>query len=258
MSKDTNHKPKEKERINLSIQTLEPYLLALLIVACVTAAMFVIGRNVLGEGVIALLYVAMVSWVAARWGQGPGILTAVASALAFDYLFIPPFFTFTVGSLEGWLLLGIFLIVAIVVVGRIQVGFRQAQRREHEAIMMYELSADLAGARTREAVSQALATKVQQFYQPELVQVVIESEDYPVVVSIPSLESTKRKPDLVLPILAARDLIGEVRMWQGEFPLPSADDRLLRNFTNQSALAIERAQLEKATGAPEYDIQTRN
>ncbi len=246
MLKGANNRSKSNGSSGLSVKTLEPYLGALILVAGATIVMFLIGRNVLGEGVIALLYVAIVSWVAARWGQGPGIVTAVVSVLAFDFLFIPPFYTFTVGSLEGWLLLLIYLAVAIVVVGRIQVGFRQAKKREHEAVMMYELSTDLAGMHTREDVSRVLATKVQQLYQPELVQVVIESEDYPVIASFPSQEPANRKPDLVIPIIAARDLIGEVRMWQGEVSLPSADDRLLRNFTIQSALAIERAQLEKA------------
>ena len=38
---------------------------------------------------------------------------ALAAALAFDFLFIPPFYTFAVGSLEGWLVLAIFLAVAM-------------------------------------------------------------------------------------------------------------------------------------------------
>jgi K+-sensing histidine kinase KdpD len=244
MDKDLYHISKVAGQSDLSSRALEPHALGLLIIAGATAVMFLIGRDVLGEGVIALLYVALISLVAARWGQGPGIVAAIAAALAFDFLFIPPFFTFNVGSVEGWLLLVIFLIVAIVVVGRIQVGFNQAQQREHEAVMMYELSADLAAARTPAAISQALAAKVQQVYQLKLVQVVIESDNHPVVANVPDVEPPVKKPDLILPIMAARDLIGEVRMWQGEYSLPATDNRLLLNFTNQSALALERAHLE--------------
>jgi two-component system sensor histidine kinase KdpD len=244
MSKELYHISKVDHRPELSAKLLEPYLLTLLIIGGATAVLYLIGRDVLGEGVIALVYVALISLIAARWGQGSGIVAAVVSTLCFDFFFIPPFFTFTIGSVEGWLLLVIYLIVAIVVVGRIQVGFNQAQKREHEAIMMYELSADLAGAWTPQAISQTLAAKLQQVYQPKLVQVVIEIGVQPVLASAPPIEPPRPKPNLIIPILAARGLIGEVRMWQGEYSLPSSDDRLLRNFTTQSALAIERAHLE--------------
>jgi K+-sensing histidine kinase KdpD len=243
MMKDPQILPQANESKRFSIEKVEKYILALLVVGIATAVMFLIGRDILGEGVIALLYLAPISWVAARWGQGPGILAAVASFLAFDFLFIPPFFTFTVGSLEGWLLLGIFLIVAIVVVGRVQVGLRQARRREHEAIVMYELSNDLAVARTRETIAQALAAKVQQYYQARRVETVVQGGATPVLASIPSDVSIESKPDLIIPILSVKDLFGEVRIWEGKITLPTEQDRLLRNLTNQTGLALERAQL---------------
>ena len=122
-----------------------------------------IGRSILGEAVIALLYLIPVGWSAARWGQTPGICAAVAAALAFDFFFIPPFHTFTVGNLEGWLVLVIFLVVAIIVVGRIQSGIAKAQASERDAHFMYEISTTLAGLRTQEAVTQALARHLQRY-----------------------------------------------------------------------------------------------
>jgi two-component system sensor histidine kinase KdpD len=225
-----------------SLQGLGNSLLALVTVAIATAVMYLIGREILGEGVIALLYLAPISWVTARWGQGPGIVAAVASALAFNFFFIPPYYTFYIGSLEGWLLLFIFLAVAIVIVGRIQVGLAMAQRREREAIFMYELSAALASAQTPEAITRILAGQTQQLYQAELVQVTINGKDRPVAASSPQGVTTQSYPDRVLPILTDKGIVGEIRMWQGKIPLPPADDRLFRNFTEQSARALERAQ----------------
>ena len=46
-------------------------------------------------------------------GAIAGISAAITAALAFDFLFIPPFYTFAVARLEGWLVLAIFLGVAI-------------------------------------------------------------------------------------------------------------------------------------------------
>lgn len=252
MIKDAYKRPEIAGRVIIPFERLDKFLLALLLVGIATGVMFLIGRDTLGEGVIALLYLAAISWVAARWGQGPGILAAVSSALAFDFLFIPPFFTFNVANLEGWLLLGIFLVVAIVIVGRIQVGLQQAQAREHEAILMYELSNLLATARTRAAIAQALGEKIHQYYQAELVQVVFQGGDVPgvgsVIASFPSGVVVGRRPELIAPILSAKNLIGEVRIWEGNTILPQEGDRLLRSLTNQSALALERAQLMTATG----------
>jgi len=83
-------------------------------------------------------------------------------------------------------LLGIFLGVAIVVVGRIQHGLSQAQASKREATLMYELSVVLAGAHTREDVTRTLARQLQQFYQAELIQVSVEGKDGPAVVDIPN------------------------------------------------------------------------
>ena len=59
-------------------------------------------------------------------GMIAGLSAALAAALCFDFLFIPPFYTLVVGSLEGWLVLVIFLGVAILVVERIQTSLTQS------------------------------------------------------------------------------------------------------------------------------------
>ena len=82
---------------------------------------------------------------------------ALTAALCFDFLFIPPFYTFVVGSLEGWLVLVIFLAIAIVVVGRIQESLSKAR----EATFMYELSSALANVRTQDAVAHTTARYIQ-------------------------------------------------------------------------------------------------
>jgi two-component system sensor histidine kinase KdpD len=178
-------------------------------------------------------------------------VAAVAAALAFNFFFIPPFYTFYIGSLEGWLLLGIFLAVAIVVVGRIQLGLTQAQARERDAVFMYELSAALAGALTPESVARILAEKTQQLFQPAVVQVFVDWEGRSFTATEPVRESAQGKPGLVIPMMAARRLAGEIRLWQGENQLPSPENRLLQNFANQGALALERARLAQIQLRPE-------
>jgi K+-sensing histidine kinase KdpD len=236
----------QKRYLNISLQLIQGCVLAVMLVLATTTVFLLIGRNTLGEGVIALLYLVPISWSTTRWGQLAGMCAAVTAFLNFNFFFIPPFYTLVVGTVEGWLLLIIFLAVATVIVGRIQFGLTQAQTREREAVFMYELSTALVRAHTPEAVARTVAGQLQQDFQAALVQVMVQVDrrSTPILASAPAANSPTGEPDYILPLLAAQGLIGEIRLWHGWRPLPSADGRLLQNFATQSALAIERSVLE--------------
>jgi K+-sensing histidine kinase KdpD len=228
-------------KIKLTPSMLTNGLRGMLAVAAITVPMWLIGRAVLGEAVIALLYLAPIAWSASKWGQAAGMTAALTAALCFDFLFIPPFYTFAVGSLEGWLVLVIFLAIAIVVVGRIQ----DSLSRAHEATFMYELSSALANLRTQDAVAHTIASYIRQLFQASQVNVTFQqSKQMPrIAVSETRDGAEKGKPDRVLPILNAWGLVGEIQIWRGEFSdLPAEDGHLLQNFTSQAARAFERTQ----------------
>jgi two-component system sensor histidine kinase KdpD len=229
-------------RLTFTIDMFVECVEAALLVLGTTAIMFAIGRDTLGEGVIALVYLVPISWATTRWGPGPGACAAVIAFLCFNFFFIPPFFTFIVGRLESWLLLIIFLSVALIVIGRIQYGLSLARQREREAVFMYELSAGLATTRTPEAAARVLARYLQQLYQARFVRVSVQATDQTAgaVVELPAARSETGRPDLIVPLLSTRSLIGEVTLWRGHSPLPPADNRLIQNFAAQTALALER------------------
>jgi two-component system sensor histidine kinase KdpD len=241
-------------KLSFTFEMFEKTGKAVLSVAATTFILFLIGRDVLGEAVIALLLLVPVGWSASQWGQGPGMCAAVTAALAFDFFFIPPFFTFTVGSLEGWLVLIIFSVVAIVVVGRIQSGLTRAQASERDAIFMYELMAALAGIRTQSAVAHTLARQLQQRYLDSRVKVLIQATDQSpgVTVTEPhdgeaSVPTTR--PDRILPIWNAWGLVGEIQVWRGYADIPSVQSRLLQSFAYQAAQALERTRLAEIENA---------
>jgi K+-sensing histidine kinase KdpD len=239
-------------KIKLTPNMLGNGLRGMLAVIALTIPMWLIGRDVLGEAVIALLYLAPIAWSANKWGQIAGVSAALTAALCFDFLFIPPFYTFVIGSLEGWLVLVIFFAIAIVVVGRIQDSLSRAR----EATFMYELSRALANARTQEAVAYSLAKFIRQLFQAAQVNVTFQQfKGSPRVAASESQNGAKTsRPDRILPILNAWGLVGEIQIWRGKFAdLPAAEGRLLQNFSSQAALAFERAyllDLEKAGGSP--------
>jgi K+-sensing histidine kinase KdpD len=229
----------EKFTFLTAFQQLAKYIGAVLSVAVTTAILYLIGRDTLGEAVIALLYLVPVAWSANRWGQWPGILAALIAALAFDFLFIPPFYTFVIGSLEGWLVLAIFMVVAVVVVGRIQDSLNKA----HEAVFLYELTSGLSAQKTPQAVAVTSAQQLQQWFQAELVKVVFFPGSSSEIIDIqePLDVQLNIKPDRVLPIFNSRGLVGEIQIWGSLYiPLPLAENRFLKSFTRQIAQAFDR------------------
>jgi K+-sensing histidine kinase KdpD len=180
-----------------------------------------------------------VSWSAYQWGQLPGISAALTAALAFDFLFIPPFYTFAIARLESWLVLVIFLGIAVFVVGRIQASITKAR----ESTFMYELSAVLSGARTQDAAAHTLARQIQVLFQASLVRVIYRPRDSTsdIIISMPGDAKRKDQPDRVLPVLNSWGLIGEIQIWRGLFgELPLEDGTLLKNFAVQASRVFER------------------
>jgi K+-sensing histidine kinase KdpD len=231
----------KKIRFPLSRRNIINNLLAVLLVLAITVPLWMIGRDTLGEAVIALLYLLPVAWSGYRFGQLPGISAALTAALAFDFLFIPPFYTFAVARLEGWLVLAIFLGVAVVVVGRIHASISKAR----DAIFMYELSAALSGMRTQDAAARTLTRQIQQLFQAALVRVSYrpKDSDSSTVISQPEGAGSEARPDRVLPILNSWGLVGEIQIWRGTFgELPPEDSTLFQNFALQAARAFERTQ----------------
>ena len=232
----------KKLHFPLSKRMITNNLLAVLLVFATTIPMWVIGRDTLGEAVIALLYLLPVSWSAYRYGQLAGVSAALTAALAFDFLFIPPFYTFAIARLEGWLVLAIFLGIAIIVVGRIQASISKAR----EATFMYELSAVLSGVRTQDAAAHTLVRQIQQLFQASLVRVSYRPTDSvsSVVASQPEEARRDDRPDRVLPILNSWGLVGEIQIWRGAYgELPPEDGTLLQDFAAQAARAFERTQI---------------
>ncbi len=228
-------------RISIFIRLLINSLLAVLTVGVTTLPLALIGRQTLGEAVIALVYLVPVAWSASRWGLVPGLSAALAASMCFDFLFIPPFNTFAVGSLEGWLVLAIFLGVAVVVVERIQSSLIKAR----EAVFMYELSAALGGKRTQEAAARTVAQQIRRLFQATLVNVSFQPEKdaKSIIVGEPKDAAAEWQPDRTIPIENAWGLVGEIQIWRGPYAdMPAEDSRILRNFAWQAAEALERTR----------------
>ena len=77
------------------------------------------------------------------WGAWLGVLTALASALAFNYFHIPPTGRFTIADGENWVALVVFLIIAVIGSSVAQVArtrATEADQRRREADLAAEMA----------------------------------------------------------------------------------------------------------------------
>ncbi len=89
-----------------------------------------------GYRVVAFMLLVSVSLLALVYSIRTVIAAALASALLWDFLFIPPRFTFTIGSTEDQLLLLTYFLVAIihaVLTGRVRQAEERAREKEVKA-----------------------------------------------------------------------------------------------------------------------------
>ena len=81
--------------------------------------------------------------VAANWGLRHSIYLSILSAAAFNFFFLPPILTFTVGDGRNWIALLAFLVTGIVASQLAERARREAKisrRRQREAERLYEFS----------------------------------------------------------------------------------------------------------------------
>lgn len=137
-----------------------PHLLRLVIVpvlllAAATAAVTVL-EQVLGVGNASSAYLVAVVLAALLAGTAGAVVTAVGSALVYNFLFTEPRFTFTIND-PSVLLEVVLLLFVGVVTGELAALQRQradaATAREREAVALFGISRSLA---TRESMAEAL------------------------------------------------------------------------------------------------------
>lgn len=95
------------------ISKVKQYIISFTII-CVVAALCSLLSHYVGYKVVAFVLLVTVSLIAMFFGIGPVLLAATLSALIWNYFFIPPRFTFHIGSAEDTLMLAMYFVVALV------------------------------------------------------------------------------------------------------------------------------------------------
>ena len=112
---------------------------------------------------VALLYQLPVLLTAFWWGRWPSYFTAICSLLCFDYLFVTPFFTFSIADLRFVWSFVTFLIVAFIIGGRTEIlryEARSAHQREKSTRALFEFSRKIAAIIDLDTIIRELITQV--------------------------------------------------------------------------------------------------
>ena len=117
--------------------------------ALTIAAWFVVPHA--GYLAVGLVYLLAVIALSLRVGRGPVMAAGVASALTWNFLFIPPLFTFVISKFEDGVMFGTYFIVALIaghLTARIRASERHERMREDRATALFHLTQALSAAGT--------------------------------------------------------------------------------------------------------------
>ena len=101
------------------------------IIVCFIATIGFLLSDIIDYQVVAFLLLVTVSILAMLFDIFPVLLAALLSALIWDFFFIPPHFTFTVGSTEDALLLLMYFVIAMIN-GVLTYKIRQMEKETRE------------------------------------------------------------------------------------------------------------------------------
>ena len=149
----------------------QDYITSLVLVVFVTIIGWLI-KSFISPANLAMLYLLAVVIIAFRRGLKPAIFTAVIGVFAFDFVFIPPHFTFRVSDTEYLITFAIMIIVGTLIsllVARAREHADAAQIREKETGTLYALSQDLAVAGDVSSIVTAVAKHISGIFQWESV-----------------------------------------------------------------------------------------
>lgn len=125
------------------------YIKAAGLVALVTGVGYALRPSVQPTDV-AMLYLLAVVAAASWYRLGAALLASVLGIAAFDWVFVPPYYTFNVHNAAYFLTFAVMLAVAVVMsqlTGRVRLQAEEAEEREHRTAALYDLDRDLDGVK---------------------------------------------------------------------------------------------------------------
>ena len=249
------------------------YGIAIGTVGAVALLNFLIDPSFSAPGVPGLIFLLTVVVLALFLGRGPVLLAGAASALVWNYFFLPPRHTLNITSAEDGILFGLYFAVAIVLgqlVARIRAQELGERHREERATALYQLSRELSQAGTRDEVVWQLTAEINRIFNapsavllpdsrglrahPDSLLQLNEKEssvaDWAFQHRQAAGRSTTNLPGaeaLHLPLGTERAVLGVLSITLPDHTLTLSQRDLLEAFARQAALVLDRVALRAAS-----------
>lgn len=238
---------------------------------------------------IAMIYLLGVVITSTRTGRLPALVTTLLSVAAFDFFFIPPYYTFAVDDIRFLVTFGVMFVVAYVITRLTQQIREQAEasrKRERSTAALYALSRELARERKKGRVCDIAGKHIGEVFQSRIVILVLDeqgelaaSKSGVGAFSVDQKElgvarwvfnnhqsaglGTDTLPGakaLYLPMVASSGVVGVVGVLPGdaEKRFDPEDIHFLESFVNQTAMAMERVMLAKEAHVERLKAEAQN
>jgi two-component system sensor histidine kinase KdpD len=255
----------------------------------VSIAAFMV-KSLVGYRAISFLYLIFVLMQSLYLGRGPVFLSAILSALFFNFLFIEPYFTFQIGKPEDLLMFITYIIAAIITghfTSKMKNNERILRKREKRLWSLYDLVQKLPGVANLNDIILLAVKHIENFFNVKTSIILSETREGEARLQLslkPHSSSGYQLPEkemavanwvfqnerpagkftdtlplsesLFYPLLAPGGVMGVLAIRMKD-RLTLGQDALLKTFASQIALAIERKFLadesHKAAGLQESD-----
>jgi len=295
ISGDPDSEPPLRPRLPRRTSEAKAYVKALAIVGLITIVCAILYGHIERTNLV-MLYLLGGVLTAARLGRGPSTFATLLSVALFDFLFVPPEYSFAVSDLEYLITFAVMLITGLVISHFATRGRRQAsvaRARERRASELYALSRELAQTRNAVELGEILCKHVLAGIDGEAAVLFPDAQGH---VLDPSLFCTRGKASTSVaryPVpgndlgiaqwaydhrqkagqttdtLASADAIyvplNALKRCLGVLGVRAADPtqldvpeqmQLLESFVSQTAVAMERVQLADTAQAADIEIET--
>jgi two-component system sensor histidine kinase KdpD len=251
----------------------EEYAFSVLVIVVVTAASLILPESYYLS--VGLIYLLAIILLCQRVGRGPVLLAGVLGAFAWEYIFIPPHFSFAINSLQDALLFGTYFVVSLVVgqlTAQIRAQAQNARLREQHVTALLRLTHALAEAKTLDEAVFAALRQMDELFGAQTSLVLADGAHktlIPHVASSYALDEKERTaaeeafrtqqragrltdnlPDRMghyLPLVRDNKTIGVLGIKAPNSTLTPAQQNLLEAFAQQLAMIIEREYLRAAS-----------
>lgn len=148
------------------------------IIALITACFWPV-RSAATYTSISLFYLLSIVFLATRLSRMAIFIVAAITGFVWNFLFIPPLFTFRIHNLSDWMMLGMYFVVALVIgqlTSRIRLRELAERKREQRTGVLYKLAQCLVESHSLDEGMQLAVAQVDSVFE-SLTAVTLQSED---------------------------------------------------------------------------------